>query len=198
MEELMRRHFCATIIIFLFFASISGAQNQLVNALVLLKDKQYKSAEVALTAIIREYLTTNSSDQTLLIDGYTVKPSFLYSSRGNAWFGMGKYDQALTDYLKSYQLSGIAEILYDIANCLYETGEYAAAIAKFDEYLKTDPSRNGKYLARYFRALSIFQSGNRDLAIHSLEAMKSEFPELEGSIQNAIGQCISEKIRIDE
>ena len=193
----MKHYHYLTVFICLFFALACDAQDHLVDALRLLKNGEYKSADCAFSSIIKTSLTSDSSDEDVLINGYRIKPSFLYSSRGSARMEMKEYDLALADYSKSYRLSGDVQRLYDMGKCRYEKGDYGGAIKEFDKFLETDPDQNGTYLALYFRAFSVFKNGNPDRAIQDLKELDCRFPQMSKATQSTIDQCISEKSRID-
>lgn len=180
-----------------FFCLTSNAQN-LVDTLKLHKNGHYKEAETALTSILKTHCLDNSSDAELMIDGYKIKPSLLYSYRADCWSELGNYKQSKSDYFKSYQLNADPEKLRYIAECMYEMGEYKDSITKYDEYLATENlDWEGEYLARYYRAFPVFKNGNPEQAICDLQKLKDEVPKMKDSIQKTINQFVSEKRRID-
>jgi len=173
----------------------------LLEALQFREQGNYLEAEKIIDNLITQALPRDSKpvkNMVISAGSREITLSFLYLFRANCRYSLKRFDGALTDYTSSYELKENKKLLYDIADCMYEQGMYVEATGKYDEYLETArPDRNGKYLALRGRALSVFQSGDRDQAIRDLKELKGEFPELEGSIQNTIDQCVSEKNRID-
>lgn len=177
---------------------VSAENSQYIKALILLKDDHYAEAEKILTPIMEEYLSPEGSDQKVVLDGYEVKPSFLYSSRARCWDGLKRHDKALDDYFKAYQLNGDRELLYDIGYCMYELGRYDEAISKFDEYLATaNPNDLGECLARYYKAFCFLGKDDLDAGLRNLQETQKKFPERNDMIQRSIDRVVEEKKRIE-
>jgi tetratricopeptide (TPR) repeat protein len=178
--------------------SIAEIRPSLSEAFALLKNEKYIEATDAFTSFIPIDGRGPFSDQNVVFEGHEIKLSLIYSSRARCWFRREEYEKAKNDYIKAYQLNSNPENLRRIAECMYELGEYAGAIGKYDKYLTTkNLDREGEYLARYYKSFSVFKSGCRDQAIYDLEMLKVEFPEMSNSVQRTVDQFEDEKYRID-
>jgi len=178
--------------------SIAEIRPSLSEAFALFKNEKYIEATDAFTSFIPIDGVSQTSDQNVIIEEHEIKLSLIYSSRARCWFKREEYEKAKNDYIKSYQLNSNPERLRRIAECMYELGEYAEAIAKYDEYLTTkNLDKEGEYLARYFRSFSVFKNGGQDQAIHDLGILQNEFPEMSNSVQRTVDQFEDEKYRIN-
>jgi len=93
--------------------------------------------------------------ETVIRQGLRLSPTawLLHYQLAGVHFGMGKYPEALQDYLaaQSFHAEMPAEFHARIANVYLKTGDYGKALAEMDTYLHLDP--NGGY-ARSARKLS--------------------------------------------
>jgi tetratricopeptide (TPR) repeat protein len=93
--------------------------------------------------------------EAIINQGLRLSPKawLLRYQLGAVHYGMGKYPEALQDYLsaQSFHSEMPAEFHVKIANVYLKTGDYSKALAEMDTYLRLDP--NGGY-ARSARKLA--------------------------------------------
>lgn len=80
-----------------------------------------------------------------------------YFRQGQRMFAMGRFRQALTSYEKAYALSEYPDILFNIAQCYRNLGDYESAIFHFRAYLDKKPD-----------------AGNRDAVLALISKLESE------------------------
>ena len=93
--------------------------------------------------------------EAVINQGLRLTPTswLLHYQLGAVHYGMGKYPEALQDYLaaQSFHAEVPAEFHAKIANAYLKTGDYSKALAEMDAYLRLEP--NGGY-ARSARNLA--------------------------------------------
>lgn len=67
---------------------------------------------------------------------------------------------------------------YSEAEKFYEKGEYAKAIAKYEQYVRENPEGNMAVIARYFMAKSYEGLGQKDQAKELYRRISKENPDL--------------------
>lgn len=84
-----------------------------------------------------------------------------YSNKGNALFGLDKYDEALKFYETGYAIDKNEKlILWGMGNCFYELERYEEAIVSFREYAKLDPAEEKStryYISNSLRELEKYE-----------------------------------------
>lgn len=58
----------------------------------------------------------------------------------SAYFEQGRFDDAVREFLESYELSGKSDLLYNIAQCYLRKADSARAIDYFNRYLAAKPN----------------------------------------------------------
>lgn len=57
----------------------------------------------------------------------------------SAYFEQGRFDDAVREFLESYELSGKSDLLYNIAQCYLRKADSARAVDYFNQYLEAKP-----------------------------------------------------------
>lgn len=88
----------------------------------------------------------------LFNDAITKDPnlSSAYSNRGTVYRQQGKFDLALKDYSKSYELYANLDILYSRANTYMDMDNYDAARADYTAIIDKDPNYSDIYFDRAY------------------------------------------------
>ena len=168
-----------------------------LKAELLNKHKMYAGAEKIITEVLEEEAKTHPNVATnyMVKKGeFTLSLAYLYYSRADCWYYLERFDKALADYTRSYQLEMDPVRLYDIGYSLYKEGFYKQAIEKFDEYLqKANYGREQEFLALYNRTFCVLETGDFDAGLRDLSVLEKKFPERHDSIQYVVDQVLGEK-----
>lgn len=129
---------------------LNGAQKDFEQYMILLEEFNKEKNEKVyyeMTQSIKEgysLLYEEKSDEAIyyftnLLDTYAYYPD-VYVARGDTYFVMTKYEQALSDYKKAISLGNKTIIIYlKLANTKYELAKYKDCIEDYLYVLKLDP-----------------------------------------------------------
>lgn len=100
-----------------------------------------------------------------------IKPQFFYDVflhlRGKCYFHLGRYDEALSDFLESPR---DYEIMFYIGKCYFFLGDYNEALKIFKEIFADTSSREELYRSHYWIAKSLYGLGQVEDAIACLNS----------------------------
>ena len=177
-------------------------RNPLSKAEWLKKNKKYGEAEDVVSSMIASvpFFGELDSDENRIVEmgESRAKLSYLYYFRAGCWYNLKCFDKALVDYMESYNLENDPDVLYAIADCMYEEEMYDEAIERFDQYLAIENlDRREKYLALYSKAFCVIEKGELKKGFRDLRELQKEFPTMRNSIQKVMNQIFEEKKKLD-
>ncbi len=94
-------------------------------------------ASLALTALLVAALAPASAARAQLSDQERAR---LHFNTATSYYDQGRYPEAAAQFRESYQLSGRAHILLNVARCHELAGAYGPAADVLDEYLAAEPN----------------------------------------------------------
>jgi O-antigen biosynthesis protein len=108
-----------------------------------------------------------------------IKPDFAkaYHSMGNAYFNLGRHDDALLSYKKARELnSDLRDTVFMYATCLVYTGNAEASIPVLEGLLQNDPAYPQAML---LLAESYFCAGRKDKGLENTKNLKEKHIDYE-------------------
>ncbi|HEY3358502.1 MAG TPA: tetratricopeptide repeat protein [Polyangia bacterium] len=77
-----------------------------------------------------------------------------HTDRGNTYYYLGRYRDALTEYSRAYAAFAAPPLLFNMGQCHRQLRDHAAAAREFQEYLRQRPDARNAGLARELLAES--------------------------------------------
>jgi tetratricopeptide (TPR) repeat protein len=107
-----------------------------------------------------------------------MKEARAHFQKGETLHEQGKFDQAIREYQKAYELARLPALLYNIGQVYRLKGDRVAAVTFYNRYLEAAPDGRGAPRARQF-----LEDLNRELEAEAEKLRRAGDDEVEGAVQ---------------
>ena len=89
----------------------------------------------------------------------------MYNNRGNAYFRLRKFKEAVSDYTKAIEIDPGGKAYYNRALALLRLGDFSRAVSDLDKAIRNDPKSSRAYCGRGY---ALFKLGEYRRALDDL------------------------------